>query len=72
MLWIILIISIVIGIIWNRRPCKISTILDSNKTVMITGGCMGIGRLMVELLLKFNCKVIVLDVRDDLKDDKRV
>ncbi|CAD8105057.1 unnamed protein product [Paramecium sonneborni] len=43
--------------------------LDSNVTVLITGGCMGIGKQMCKLLAMKNCQIIVLDIRKDLADD---
>ncbi len=43
--------------------------LKSGKTILITGGCMGIGKEMIKILInKFKCKIINVDLRDDLFD----
>lgn len=39
-----------------------------NKTAIITGGAMGIGRGIVEVYLKYGAKVIVLDYNEALKN----
>jgi short-subunit dehydrogenase len=44
--------------------------LNKDKTILITGGCMGIGHEMIKKLInKYNCNVINIDIRDDLFED---
>ncbi|CAD8089821.1 unnamed protein product [Paramecium primaurelia] len=50
-----------------RKQKKIK--LDSNMTILITGGCMGIGKQMCKLLAMKQCKIIILDIRKDLIAD---
>lgn len=41
--------------------------LDSDSVVIITGGCMGIGRIMaIEIANLYNSKIIIVDRRKDL------
>lgn len=43
--------------------------LTGEKVILITGGCMGIGKEMIKILVnEFNCKIINVDIRDDLFD----
>ena len=41
--------------------------LNSDSVVIITGGCMGIGKLMaIEIAKLYNSKIIIVDRRKDL------
>ena len=40
-----------------------------DKTVLITGGASGIGRIMVRLLLERKAKVIIWDINQESIDD---
>ena len=43
--------------------------LTSESTVLITGGCLGLGKELALLFAsKHHCNVIVYDIRDDLAD----
>ena len=38
--------------------------LSNEKTILITGGCLGLGKELINLLItKFNCKIINIDIR---------
>ena len=39
-----------------------------NKTAIITGGAMGIGKGIVSVFLKYGANVIILDYNEKLKD----
>jgi short-subunit dehydrogenase len=46
---------------------KIPVKLDRNSLVILTGGCMGIGRQMaLELARLYNCRLLIIDRRKDL------
>jgi len=46
---------------------KLPVKLDKNSFVIITGGCMGIGRQMaLELAQLYNCRLLIIDIRKDL------
>ena len=40
-----------------------------DKTVLITGGASGIGKIMVRLMLERNAKVIIWDINQSKIDD---
>jgi len=43
--------------------------LTKEKVLLITGGCMGIGKEMIKILTNsYKCKIINVDIRDDLFD----
>ena len=44
----------------------------NNKTILITGGASGIGKAAVNLFLKLNNKVIVIDKNIPKKKDKNL
>lgn len=44
--------------------------LTSESTVLITGGCLGLGReLALVFASKHKCNIIIYDIRADLADD---
>lgn len=52
---------------WRTNMLLNQKYLTSEKVILITGGCMGIGKELIQILInKFNCKVINVDIREDL------
>jgi len=50
----------------SNTPLK----LDRMSFVVITGGCMGIGKEMaLELTRKYGCRLLIVDIRKDLFDE---
>jgi NADPH:quinone reductase-like Zn-dependent oxidoreductase len=50
---------------WLRRPSALK--LRSDSLVVLTGGCMGIGRHMaLELASLYGCRIVIVDRRKDL------
>jgi short-subunit dehydrogenase len=65
-----LIIFKIISKLIRKYKIKNQKYLNQDKTVLITGGCMGIGNEMIKILInKYNCNVINIDIRDDLFED---
>lgn len=63
---LLIIVYIVIRHISRVISYKNQTHITSKTTVLITGGCLGIGReILNALIANFNCKVINLDIRRD-------
>jgi len=66
------IVFFLLKIIFSRiRKSSLSNqkYLTREKVVLITGGCMGIGKELIKILInKFNCRIINIDIRDDLFD----
>ena len=51
---------------WRPKPLK----LDPDSVVVITGGCMGIGKIMaIEIAQQYHCTIIIVDKRKDLFED---
>jgi hypothetical protein len=58
----------VVCILWPKKNLKIG----SDSLVIITGGCMGIGKQMaLELAKKYHPTLLIIDRRDDLFDGVR-
>ena len=52
--------------IYKEILFKTQKYLNKNKKILITGGCLGLGREIIHILItKFNCNVINLDVREN-------
>ena len=48
----------------RERKFKSQKYLSNKTTILITGGCLGIGRELIDLFIsKFNCQIINLDIR---------
>jgi short-subunit dehydrogenase involved in D-alanine esterification of teichoic acids len=63
----IVIISLIIFILYLKREIlfKFQKYLAKDKTILLTGGSLGVGRELLHLLIsKFNCQVINLDIRE--------
>ena len=62
-----LIIIILIIVLYLKREIsfKFQKYLTKDKTILLTGGCLGIGRELLHFLItRFNCTVINLDIRE--------
>ena len=56
-------VHIVMRVIGRKKPVK----LDKDSFVVITGGCMGIGKQMaLELAKRYQCSLLIIDRRKDL------
>ena len=59
----IIIVHITFLIFGKKTPLK----LEKDSFVVITGGCMGIGKLMaIEIATLYQCTILVVDLRKDL------
>ena len=59
---------IVIAIV--RKLIRKRKVLTPDSTVLITGGCMGLGRSLALTFAKnHKCNIIIYDIRADLSDD---
>ena len=48
----------------KERNLKSQKYISKDTTILITGGCLGIGRELIHLFItKFNCKIINIDIR---------
>jgi all-trans-retinol dehydrogenase (NAD+) len=74
----LLIISLIIlRKIFRKYKLITQTIIIKDTTILITGGCMGIGRQIIKHLSNYNCKIINLDIREEdfievVKDNNNV
>ena len=61
---IILTSFLFIRYIFREIKFKYQNYLSKDTTILITGGCLGIGRELIHLLITlFNCKIINIDIR---------
>ena len=61
---IIFISFLFIGKLIRERKFRNQNYLTKETNILITGGCLGIGREMIDLLIKkYNCKIINLDIK---------
>ena len=50
----------------RERQFKNQTYINENSLILITGGCLGIGREIIhQLITKYKCKIINLDIRKE-------
>ena len=62
---IILILLLIFFHFKRERNFKNQKYLSENKTILITGGSLGIGREIIHILITlFNCKIINIDIRE--------
>lgn len=64
----IILVALLAWIIYDTyfRRLPVVTPLATNTTLLITGGCMGIGKQLALKLLKLDCTIIIVDIREDL------
>jgi all-trans-retinol dehydrogenase (NAD+) len=62
------IILICLGIAFYcwRDNIKVVSPITAKDVVLITGGCMGLGKALAIECAKKKCKLIILDIRSDL------
>jgi short-subunit dehydrogenase len=66
---ICLILIIYIRIVYRKYKLHTQNYLTKNTTILLTGGCLGIGREMIKTLEKYKCKIINLDIREEFFEE---
>lgn len=66
-LFIFFLFSILIRLVYRKFKILNQNYLNDRIYICITGGCLGIGREMIKILInELNCNVINIDIRQDL------
>lgn len=60
MMMVVCVVVYIWGFLWRKRT------MDEIEVVMVTGGAHGIGRAVVERFGEDGCKVVVLDVNEEM------
>lgn len=68
---ILFLLSLGLAHLWSKfRMRSKPVVLNVDSVVIITGGCMGIGRVMaLEIARLYHCVIIIVDKRRDLFEE---
>ena len=66
-MFILMLLTLIIYIIQRWVFKKTTTKLDKESIVVLTGGCMGIGKQAALIIAStYKCKLVIIDLRKDL------